>query len=196
MSASLQTEGGTLTYGIGEYERQFEQIRSDAEALTAGLTHKQFNWRPAAGVWSISECLCHLNISGEWWLRELDRAMEAARQRGWRGDGKFRVGWLASRFIRSNEPPVRRRFRAPRRFTPVDDQPLSAVRPTFMHLQSQFIERLKDAAGLDLTRTKVSTPVPLLKLSLGPCFGLIAAHERRHLWQARQVRNEERFPLS
>ncbi len=30
----------------------------------------------------------------------------------------------------------------------------------------------------------------LMRMSLGQCFGLLAAHERRHLWQAARVRGE------
>ena len=29
-----------------------------------------------------------------------------------------------------------------------------------------------------------------MESSLGQCFGLLAAHERRHLWQAARVRDE------
>jgi len=36
--------------------------------------------------------------------------------------------------------------------------------------------------------------VKSLKLGLGPCFAFLIAHERRHLWQAWQVRKDERFP--
>jgi hypothetical protein len=33
-----------------------------------------------------------------------------------------------------------------------------------------------------------------LKFTLGQAFRLLAAHERRHLWQARNVRNAPNFP--
>ena len=36
--------------------------------------------------------------------------------------------------------------------------------------------------------------LPLMKWSLGTMFALVMAHERRHIWQARQVRNDRRFP--
>jgi hypothetical protein len=31
-------------------------------------------------------------------------------------------------------------------------------------------------------------------MGLGPCFAFLAAHERRHLWQAWQVRKDPGFP--
>jgi hypothetical protein len=52
-----------------------------------------------------------------------------------------------------------------------------------------------DAEGLDLARVKVPTPISrLLKLSLGMTLAQAAAHERRHLEQARRVRENPRFP--
>jgi hypothetical protein len=53
---------------------------------------------------------------------------------------------------------------------------------------------LERADGLDLRRVKVATPISrFLKMSLGAMFAQIAAHERRHLEQARRVR--EKLPL-
>jgi hypothetical protein len=36
----------------------------------------------------------------------------------------------------------------------------------------------------------------LVKISLGQVFPFIAAHERRHLWQARRVREDANFPAA
>jgi hypothetical protein len=35
---------------------------------------------------------------------------------------------------------------------------------------------------------------PFVKMPLGARFALITAHDRRHLWQAEQVRNHASFP--
>jgi hypothetical protein len=77
---------------------------------------------------------------------------------------------------------------APRRFVPVHGQPLTAILPTFLHLQRMLQIQLERAAGLDLARVKVPTPIlSVMKLGLGATFAQIAAHERRHLAQARRV---------
>ena len=87
------------------------------------------------------------------------------------------------------EPPVRRKVRAPRRFLPLDGQPVTAIVPTFLHLQSQFLALIGRSEGLDLARVKVSTPISrFLKMSLGMMFAQASAHERRHMAQARRVR--------
>jgi hypothetical protein len=58
----------------------------------------------------------------------------------------------------------------------------------FRAYQVQYIDRLRQASGLDLARARVSSPAARwLTMSLGSGFALMAAHERRHLWQARRV---------
>jgi hypothetical protein len=53
---------------------------------------------------------------------------------------------------------------------------------------------MERAEGLDLARIKVATPISrFLKISLGAMFEQAAAHERRHIEQARRVR--EKLPV-
>jgi hypothetical protein len=62
-------------------------------------------------------------------------------------------------------------------------------------MHAGLIDRVRRSSGLDLGRIKFRSPlIPLLRLSLGTWFQFLLAHERRHLWQARQVRQELRFP--
>ncbi len=180
---------------LEEYQKQFEEAGAHARALTDGLSEAQFNWRPEAASWSIEECLAHLTMVGQHEVRFIESAIQQGRMRGLTGKGPFRYGWLQRNILRQTEPTARRRFRAPRRFRPVHQQPVTAILPTFLHVQRQFIHLATQAEGLDLARVKVPTPISrMLKLSLGIAFAQAAAHERRHLEQARRVRENPRFP--
>lgn len=54
---------------------------------------------------------------------------------------------------------------------------------------------MEQAEGLDLARVKVpALEAGRLRFNLQLTFAWIVAHERRHLWQARQVRNHPAFP--
>ena len=179
---------------LEQYRRQFEEVASRAAELAAGLDEERFNWRPAPAQWSIEECLAHLIIVGQWEVRAIEQAIADGRARGLTGSGPFRYGKLDRFVVNMTEPPVRRGVRAPRRFLPLHGQPVTAVLPTFLHLQSQFVQQLQLADGLDLARVKVATPISsLYRISLGMMFAQAAAHERRHLEQARRVR--EQMPL-
>jgi hypothetical protein len=180
---------------LEEYQKQFQQIGEQAKTLTAGLSEKQFIWRPAPKAWSIQECLGHLTMVGQHEIGFLETAIQDARAKGMTGAGPFRYGWLERTVLRQTEPPVRRRFSAPARFRPVHGQPVTAILPTFLHVQRQFLGLIDQSDGLDLARVKVPTPISrLFKLSLGATLAQAAAHERRHLAQARQVRENPAFP--
>jgi hypothetical protein len=171
------------------YRQQFQQIREQATDLAAGLREDQFNWRPAPAEWSIEECLSHLTMVGHVEVRAIEAAIEDGRKRGLLGTGPFEYGALDRYIVHLTEPPVRLPMPASRHFVPLHGQPVTAILPTFHHVQSQFLRQLDEAEGLDLARVKVATPISrFLKMSLGMMFAQVAAHERRHLAQARRVR--------
>ena len=176
---------------LEEHRQQFERIRAEAKELTEGLSEAQFNWRPAPDQWSIEECLEHLRIVGQWEIQAIEKAVDDARARGLTATGPFSYGPIERFIIGMTQPPVRQKLPAPQRFRPLHGQPLTAVLPTFLHVQSQFIQQIDRSAGLDLARVKVQTPISrFLRLSLGAMFAQAAAHERRHMDQARRVRDK------
>ena len=185
----------SLSPELSELERQFASAKTEALGLVTGLTSAQFNWRPQPHSWSIAECLLHLNMVGHRSVGTLERILEEAKLQGRTGQGPFRYGLFGKRLLERTEPPPRRRFRAPQSFRPVDDQPVKAVLPTFLHLQGQLTQRLEQANGLDLARIRVPAPgFKLVKVNVLVMLAWIAAHQRRHLWQAKQVREHAEFP--
>jgi hypothetical protein len=180
---------------LEEFRHQIRKIQQQAEDLTRGLTEAQFNWRPAPDQWSIQECLAHLTIVGQWEVLAIEQAVDDGRSRGLTGSGPFRYGAIERWIVEASGPghggKVRLPFPAPRRFVPSQGQPLTAVVPTFQHLQRQLGIQVDRAEGLDLARVKVKTPISrFLKLSLGMMFAQIIGHEHRHIAQARRVREK------
>lgn len=180
---------------LDEYRRQFEAVRDDARQLSEGLDREQLNWSPAPGKWSIAQCLVHLNAVDRAYVQRLERGIEEARERGLLGGGKVRYGLLERWLIRSMEPPPRRRFPAPRPAVPAAEDHDPEVVGRFLATEERLIELLQLANGVDVVRAKIVSPLSkLLKLRLGAAFAFLAAHDRRHLWQARRVRQHPEFP--
>lgn len=181
-----------LTPEIETYQDQLLSIRQDAPGLAAGLSDEQVNWRPAPNRWSIGECFDHLSKTAAGFMPHIDAAIEAARARSLTSRGPF-VYPVFERFIaRISEPPPRWRTRAGRAVQPSSGKSVNEVLGTFLQWQDRIGERLRQADGLDLRRARVKSPIPLITWSLGTTFAVMLAHERRHLWQARQVRKEMR----
>lgn len=62
-------------------------------------------------------------------------------------------------------------------------------------IQAEVRDLLREAAGIDLNRTRFVNPfIPLVRFTVGTGFLVIAAHERRHLWQAERVKANPGFP--
>jgi len=131
---------------------------------------------------------------GQWEVLAIEEAIARGRERGLTGQGPFEFSAIDRFVVHQTEPPVRSPLPTSPHFVPLHGQPVTAVMPTFFHVQGQLLLLLERADGLDLRRVKVATPISRwLKLSLGAMFAQIAAHERRHLDQARRVR--EKLPL-
>ncbi|HMJ58807.1 MAG TPA: DinB family protein [Gemmatimonadales bacterium] len=178
--------------------RQLEAIKADGQALCAGLSESQFNWRPGEGRWSIAECLVHLNRSVTATLPAFDRAIAEGRAKGRTAQGgePARYGWFSRWMIRSMEPPPKRRMKT----FPIFQVPVGGthaivrVLPEFVAVRDQLAERVRQADGLDLTKNRTVSPVTrLLRMPLGAYLQFVITHDRRHLWQARQVRNSPGF---
>jgi hypothetical protein len=185
----------TLNSELAELDRQFLAAKADASELVSGLNESQFNWRPGAGRWSMAENLLHLNIVADRYVHVLEKTIAEARTHGLVGQGPFGCGWLGKWILAHTEPAPRHKYKAPRSFRPADGQPITAVLPTFRHLQDQLSQRLEQSNGLDLRRVKApALEIRPLRFNLLLTFAWIAAHQRRHLWQARQVLGHAGFP--
>lgn len=185
----------TLAPEIDHFRSQFEELSADADALTEPLTDEQFVWRPGGGGWSIAQCLEHLNATARYYLPALDESIADAIRRGAYGEGPFKYNGIGRLFVRLNEPPVRLRVKAPQRVHPGPERPRREIIAAFRAYQVQYIDRLRQANGLDLARARVRSPAGRwIRIPLGSGFGLMAAHERRHLWQARRVTEATGFP--
>jgi hypothetical protein len=174
---------------------EFEAAKADGRALYEGLLEDGFRWRPSPKAWSMAECLDHLNVVGRKYLRGIDAAIDAGHAKGARGDGSIRYGLMERFLVRSMDAPPLFHMKTPRSFVPAASASVHDGLRAFLELQDEFRQRLARAADLDLSRVKVRSPVSRhLKLTLAAAFAMIAAHQRRHLWQARQVKTQPRFP--
>jgi hypothetical protein len=186
-----------LTREIDELRRHFERLADDADALVAGLTDDQFAWKPTPQAWSIAQCIDHLNVTARLYLLQLDEGIANAIRQGLYGGGPFVYWWFARMFVRMLEPPPRLRVKTPALFQPPAERPRREIMAAFRAYQVQYIDRLRQANGLDLARARVRSPAASwIFLPLGSGFAAMIAHERRHLWQAKQVMQAPEFPRS
>lgn len=182
---------------VDELARQFHENRDHAQRLAGTLSHFQFNWRAAPERWSIAECLQHLNTTEYLVLKTARPIVDRAKAQGITGKGPFTYGWFSRWFEGIMEPPPKRAFKAPAAFAvpPGSSLDRDKTLADFAALGTKWQECLDLSRQLDLKRIKVpSAAMPLMRLPLGATYRVQTAHERRHLWQAEQVRKDAKFP--
>lgn len=195
MPPMVATSPLTLTPEIEHFRKQFERLSADADALVSPLSDEQFNWHPSPGAWSIAQCVDHLNVTARMYLPMLDAGIADAIRRGLYAPGPFQYNWFNRMVAGSMEPPYRLKTKSPKAFQPPPSRPRQDVMAAFRAYQVQFIDRLRQANGLDLTRARVASPVlTWWRMPLGTGLAFTAAHERRHLWQARRITEAPAFP--
>jgi DinB superfamily len=179
------------------YGDQLLSIKQDASGLMSGVSDAQFNWQPGPGRWSMAGCFDHLNKSaGDLFMPMIDKAIAQARARNLTSGGPFVYSAIERWAIRNNDAPAKMKFKAPKKFQPAPQLPVDQVRADFLRWQDELQKRMRDADGLDLQRTKQVWPFWPLKWSLGGLILMMLAHERRHIYQARQVRQNPAFPAA
>ncbi len=184
----LPTHPLQLAPEIDAFRQEFERISAEADALVSPLSDARFAWKPSPGSWSVAECLDHLNAVARVYLSSLDEGIADAIRRRMYGPGPYAYNVIGRLHVYLVQPPARFRARAPARFQPAAGRPRHEVMAAFRAYQVQYIDRLRQANGLDLARARVASPAAAwLPIPLGSAFALMTAHERRHLAQARRV---------
>jgi hypothetical protein len=184
----------TLAPELDAFRIQFEQLADEVDTLAAAMMEEQFNWHPRAGSWTVAQCIDHLNVTARVYLPKLDEGIAEAIRRGLYGAGPFQYNWIGRLLVSTTAPPARFRVKAPKEFQPAPSRRKQETLAAFRAYQVQFIDRLRQANGLDLARARVQSPAAsFVRIPLGSAFALMVAHERRHLVQARNVMSAPAF---
>ena len=180
---------------IDGFRKEFEQISADADALVAPLGEEQFTWKPGPNNWSIAECLEHMNATARSYLPSIDEGIADAIRNGAYAEGPFHYNLIGRLFSHVMEPPARLRMRTSLDKEPGPQRPKRETLAGFRAYQVQYVDRLRQANGIDLSRARVRSPLASwIRIPLGSAFASMAAHERRHLWQARRITQMNAFP--
>jgi hypothetical protein len=176
---------------IAGLERAFEANEQDARVVVKGLSESQAAWRAQPGSWSVAECLDHLATANRVYLAAMLPAAERALAEGRTRRGPALPGVIGRWFVRSFEPPVKTLFKmkAPRKIRPRTAPPLDHAMEQFLGSQREVLTFLRRFAAIDLAGVMFPNPfIRGVRFSLATGLHVLAAHERRHLLQAWQVR--------
>ncbi len=166
------------------YEDQLKQVVElagtiDAHALTP---------RPQPEKWSMVEHLDHLNRVNGPYLAAMETAIRNARSGQAERAPFYPMRRLIGAFVRSMEPPPKRRFKTLKRMKPAADLDPEAVLAEFGTMQRALAAAARGAEGVELSKWAFRSPFSrLLRFTLHQGFELLAAHNRRHIWHLETI---------
>jgi DinB superfamily len=181
----------TLPADLHELNEALDASERDARALVDGLTEVGGGWRAEPGSWSVAECLDHLATANRVYLGAMRLPAARALSDGRRRRRPARPGLVGGWFVNYLEPPVKPglKSRAPRTIRPRTAPALNDAFTMFLASQEDVRAFLRTYADIDLTSVRFPNPfIRGVRFSLATGLHVIAAHERRHLWQAWRVR--------
>jgi len=186
----------TLPPDLQRILHDIDQADRAGVVLADSCTDEEFYWRPLGGAgWSIAQCLDHLGTINGIYGNAIQKGVEAARARGSTRRGPAQPGFFGGKFVQSMEPPVKRRLRAPRQSKPMLMKERRAILDAYRGGHDLIRGLIADAAHIDVNRARFPNPfLPLVRFSIATGLFVIAAHDRRHLWQAEQVKQAPGFP--
>jgi len=177
--------------------QEYLKIIDDCKILTGDLSDEEINYRPGSGNWSIAECIQHLTVTNNEYYEQALPAIEKGILKRKFSDDPIKLSFIGKIFMKF-EPPPKKKFKNPKIFSPKPNPnklfDKEQVVKDFITSKMRMIELIEKADGLDKNKVKLHSPVNrLIRVKLGDYFKTMAPHDRRHLWQASQIKNSPDF---
>jgi hypothetical protein len=172
---------------------ELDAADSRARELLAGLSEEQLNWQPAAGVWSVGQCIDHLCATNEVYLPPIASALEG-KPKG--SAPEITPRWFGRLFLKNYiEPsPNQKRLPAPKKIVPRSRIELSVL-DRFLTGNRATRELIDRAREYDVNHIRFRNPfVPVIRFTVGTGLEIVGQHQRRHLLQAERVKMAAAFP--
>ncbi len=171
--------------------QEIEESRRRGKQLVNGLSAEQLARRPDPGKWSIAECVAHLNATAAMVQPIMSKGIDLGKEKRLLGKGPFKPGAKGRLLVWIASPPPKFRMRTPKAVAPpVTISDPAGVFPEFMRAQDEWERLLKQAEGLDMSKIKIGPLFSPFRCRLSGAFPWMLAHQRRHLWQAENVKRQ------
>ena len=168
---------------------QIDACELEAERIVADMDDDSINRPPPSGGWSVAQCLEHLALMNEFYLRGWQEAVdEAARA----GSGRFKglhPTFVGRWFAKALEPPAKLKTTAVASVQPASHFSRAETLSRYTSSHAGYRRLVRAAAALDVNRIVRPNPiVTRVKMRLATVLLVVPAHDRRHLWQAANVK--------
>lgn len=180
---------------LADIEKDLAAIARDTQAVFAGLSEQQLNWRRDDTSWSVAQCFDHLLNANREMFQAIDAAMDPSRTRTVWQRLPILPRVFGSLLIDAVTPEAKRKLQAPRKAVPSSSGIDRQVIARFIASQPEAAARVRALAQREPARIIMVSPfAAFITYSVLDGCRVIVAHQRRHFEQARRVTQEPGFP--
>jgi hypothetical protein len=179
---STSSPSAQLSPQLDGVVHELDEVSAGFKALAGEIGQAKLWQRPAKGGWSVAECLDHLTTTTNQMVPRLESLLATAPT----GSEPYSMDLKGRLLVWFMEPPYRMKFKAVLTFQPHAEN--KDVLAEFLASQEAAINAVRRCNGVALNKTKFISPVDARMSYNGfAALKLLPAHQRRHLWQARQI---------
>lgn len=164
------------------------------------LSVDQLNWKPDIHSWSISECLEHIVLSGQFYINEITNSFLSHKPENEPININFKPGLIGNYSAKSMKPEnsgeIKNKMKTFKRMEPgksgIDAKKLFT---DFGKYQDDLILLIEKARYYNLNTIKINSSIGrIIRFKLGDAFRFVIAHNQRHIQQAIHVLQSDGFP--
>lgn len=177
------------------YINRYREAKIEAEDFLIPLDERTFRRKPSGKSWCIGECYSHLVEAGNQYYEKAAKGIEDAEKPDTGSEDPMHLRFHLQWFVNYLKPPVTIKSISPGSFNPVEYAKIDKdeILNEFLNLQDKYITQLELAQtnNLDLSSIKVPNPlISFIKMTAAECIAVTEAHQRRHLVQARKIKQQ------
>ncbi len=159
------------------------------------LNNIQLNWKPDEQTWSIAQVIEHLIVSNGRYLDPIKQATsDKYKPTLWEKINPL-TNYTGKNMIKNLGETVQRKYVAPMLFRPSVGMISQDILERFRKMQNDLYTLFQSVQKTGTGNRVITSPVAnLVTLKVRDAMELIIEHEKRHLKQALEIRNNKNFP--
>ncbi|MFN3917131.1 MAG: DinB family protein [Flavobacteriales bacterium] len=156
------------------------------------LPPKQLNYKPSPEIWSILECVEHLNLYGDFYLPKIEQTILQSKHTE-KSNYIFKSGILGNYFAKSMLPKqgvIKNKMKTFTDKNPANSNLTTICLDRFVKQIEKMIHLLEMAKTVNISKTKTAISISkLIRLKLGDTFRFNINHIHRHMFQIKNIKN-------
>ncbi|SMG07545.1 DinB superfamily protein [Marivirga sericea] len=172
--------------------KDLQEIEETTRNEFQNLGEEELVWKPAPEKWSVAECLQHIIIANSIYIKDIEQRLQKAEVKTIEYPITFSI--TGKLFLYAVDPKYKWKVPAPKIFKPTNGNKVENGEKTveyFLKLQQEIIATARKACAYDHQHVHTYSPLSkLLKFNVGEQLYIMMRHTKRHINQAKRVKNQ------